>query len=171
MVEYWISGTLNGKTMLDKMLLRKGVSDYSIEKTANGKPYLSGNPMHFNISHSNGMTAVCVSDCEVGIDIQEIKQINPKIAQRFFTENEYEYFLQHGPEGFFTIWTRKESLLKYLGSTLADGISKYDVFSQNIYFFERQIKNCRLCICTQEQTEVVDISDIMSDLCKSEKRD
>lgn len=144
--------------MLDKMLKKHGVLNYSIKTAKHGKPYLTGRELYFNISHSGGLTAVCVSDSEVGIDIQMIKPVNPRIAQRFFTENEYQYYLKHGLDGFFKIWTRKESLLKYLGTTLAGGISKYDVFSEDVFFFERQIENYFLCICSALQTDILDIS-------------
>lgn len=159
MIEYWVSSSSSGRAMLDKMLKKHGILNYSIETTKQGKPFIAGNPIYFNISHSGDLTAVCVSDAEVGIDIQIIKPINPRIAERFFTQNEYEYFCKAGLDGFFKIWTRKESLLKYLGLTLAGGISKFDVFSEDVYFFEKQIKNYRMCICCAKKTDIVDISD------------
>ena len=48
------------------------------------------------------------------------------IAERYFSDSEIEYIEKNGNEGFFDIWVRKEAYVKFLGTTLAKGISKYD---------------------------------------------
>ena len=76
-----------------------------IDRAADGKPYLVGSSIHFNISHSDGVIAVCLSDeGEVGVDIQS--EIDPQRAKRledrFFADLDVksenlsgEYYLCH----------------------------------------------------------------------------
>ena len=71
--EYGIS-LLPGK--MQQMYLRFG------EK---GKPVLNGKTgIHFNLSHSGRYVAGVFSDEEVGIDVEQIRKGQMKVAERFF---------------------------------------------------------------------------------------
>jgi phosphopantetheine--protein transferase-like protein len=89
-----------------------------------GKPKLTGTPgeMHFNLSHSKGISALVFDqDHEVGVDIERIDRhfdYQP-IVSRYFTEKENRFI--NDPDGdsidrFYRVWTRKEALLKALGT-------------------------------------------------------
>lgn len=98
-----------------------------IERTENGKPYSDTVPWEFSVSHTGQLWICAVSERTVGIDIQEIRSIDhEKLADRFFTEAEKKYCRTAGKEGFFNIWTRKESIVKYMGTTLGKGISSIE---------------------------------------------
>lgn len=105
--EYGIS-LLPGK--MQQMYLRFG------EK---GKPVLNGKTgIHFNLSHSGRYVAGVFSDEEVGIDVEQIRKGQMKVAERFFCPEEY-LALQKGKmkkaDCYFTeLWTRKESISKRL---------------------------------------------------------
>ena len=76
--EYGIS-LLPGK--MQQMYLRFG------EK---GKPVLNGKTgIHFNLSHSGRYVAGVFSDEEVGIDVEQIRKGQMKVAERFFCPEEY----------------------------------------------------------------------------------
>ena len=45
----------------------------------------------FNISHTEGMLAIAISNVSVGVDVERIRNIGLKIARRFFTEQENKY--------------------------------------------------------------------------------
>lgn len=100
----------------------------------NGRPYLPDGSLDFNISHSDEY-AVCALETgidrpRVGIDIQSLpaSRNTDKIARRFFTRNEYEYYSAHYDRelAFLRIWTRKEALVKWKGATLGAAIRKLD---------------------------------------------
>ena len=110
--EYGIS-LLPGK--MQQMYLRFG------EK---GKPVLNGKTgIHFNLSHSGRYVAGVFSDEEVGIDVEQIRKGQMKVAERFFCPEEY-LALQKGKmkkaDCYFTeLWTRKESYIKAVGKGIA----------------------------------------------------
>ncbi|MBQ7321394.1 MAG: 4'-phosphopantetheinyl transferase superfamily protein [Clostridia bacterium] len=106
----------------------------TIQHDKNGRPFLPGGELDFNISHSDDW-AVCVLERDVdsprvGVDIQSMphgRNID-KIAKRFFTENEYDYYSAHHdrPLAFLRVWTRKEALVKWKSGKLAAHLSKVD---------------------------------------------
>lgn len=99
-----------------------------------GKPFLIDKPrVHFNISHT-GTYVTCVIDNEpVGIDIEEIKNIDLKIAERFFAPDEISYILTGNFDlqikRFFEVWTMKESHIKWEGRGLSKPLPSFSVFS------------------------------------------
>lgn len=105
-----------------------GISPEDIEFRIgeNGKPYTKGLDVHFNISHSGDMAVCAVSDKEIGIDIEKIREINPRTAEKFACETEKEYINSH-KNGFFEIWTLKEAFFKCIGTGLGADI-------KNVYF-------------------------------------
>ncbi len=89
-----------------------------------GKPYLVGFPdAHFNISHSGKYIICAVSDTPVGVDVEEIRQFNPKVAKRFFSKKVQKSLLDSGNKDrdFTCEWVKLEANLKRLGVGLAKG--------------------------------------------------
>lgn len=89
------------------------------------KPSIRGKrSCFFNVSHS-GTWVVCVVDYEeVGIDIEEIREIDMDIARKYFTRQEAAYILGGADtlaqtERFYEIWTFKESYIKAIGKGLS----------------------------------------------------
>ena len=80
----------------------------------NGKPVLKENiGIYFNLSHSGRYVAGVFSDSEVGIDVEQIRKGQMKVAERFFCPEEY-LALQKGKmkkaDCYFTeLWTRKDA--------------------------------------------------------------
>ncbi|MCM1084020.1 MAG: 4'-phosphopantetheinyl transferase superfamily protein [Clostridium sp.] len=68
--------------------------DIVIGQGENGKPYLQGYPeFQYNISHSGDMVMMAYSGQELGVDIEELKVKDTKVAKRCFTSDEYLYVL------------------------------------------------------------------------------
>jgi len=97
----------------------------------NGKPAVRepSTNLQFNLSHSGELAAFAFSmDCEVGIDIEEIRPFPEmeSVARQFFSPSEIDD-LANAPAidrltAFFRCWTRKEAGLKATGEGLgADG--------------------------------------------------
>ena len=105
-------------SLLDKLLKNEGILEYEILRTENGKPYIKGNALYFNISHTDGLVAVSIGDSPVGIDCERIDySFGTRIkdfSNRYFTENEIALIEKDGytPPCFFEIWTKKEAMIK-----------------------------------------------------------
>ena len=122
-----------------------GISPYEIEfgATEKGKPYAKSVDIRFNISHSGDMVVCAVSDKEIGIDIERIREINPKTSEKFACEKEIEYINSH-KNGLFEIWTLKEAYFKCIGTGLGADIKNvsFDIECEKIICSEKGF-DCR----------------------------
>lgn len=109
-----------------------------------GKPELTLAPtpghnqrIYFNVSHTRNRVLLAISlDHPVGIDVEFVrpKISHEELAQRFFTPTEHAAIRSLPPPpapdqraAFFRCWTRKEAILKALGSGIAGGLDKFNV--------------------------------------------
>ena len=106
--------------------------------TANeyGKPLLlEPNGICFNISHSGSWVVCAVDDAAVGIDVEIIKPIDFKVAERFFSGNEYISLMNQPeetrPAYFYKLWTLKESYIKMIGKGLSIPLNSFTMNIQN----------------------------------------
>ena len=105
--------------------------DFSITK--NSKPFLNNLPLHFNISHTSGAFVIAVSPrTYVGVDIEQVRHMNEfhSVARSFFSKREQDFIFskeEEVDERFLLLWTRKESLLKALGTGMIDRLDLVEV--------------------------------------------
>ncbi len=97
-----------------------------------GKPYLKGfSDLCFNISHSGQWVVGAIDKGKVGIDIEEINEIDLKIADRFFSSAEcrqlYSQPANQRLSYFFDLWTLKESYIKAVGQGLSLGLGSFTI--------------------------------------------
>lgn len=95
-----------------------------------GKPLLKNyKNFHFNISHTHNAIAVAITDSPVGIDLEKVKEVDLKIAKRFFTEREIDYIIcgDNLAKRFFEVWTKKEAYIKYVGKGLSIPLKSFSV--------------------------------------------
>lgn len=117
--------------------------DLSFIKGINDKPFLLSNQMFFNISHTRESFAIALArDFHVGIDLEKIKQsINfHPIIENYFSNKEREYILDlkaQSIDRFFQLWTRKEALLKALGTGIINNLRQVNV-SEPLNFIKRE---------------------------------
>lgn len=105
-------------------------TEINIVKNSHGKPYLIGNEVYFNISHSNNIISIAIDDHEIGLDIEFAGNRNISlITSRFYHENEKKLLLFKNIENniFYKIWTLKECYAKYLGVGLSYELMKIDM--------------------------------------------
>ncbi len=101
-----------------------GYTEEMTEITEQGKPYLADYPdVHFNLSHSDGITACIVENQECGIDCEKVREYRPNVIKRAFSEKE-QALIESAPENerdmlFFTLWTLKEAYIKAIGKGLS----------------------------------------------------
>lgn len=129
-----------------------GKNDYCLGYGEEGKPYLKDvEGFHFNISHSGRWVVIAYGSSPVGVDVQELRSGGLEgIAQRFFTAEEQAYVQTH-PQGFFRIWTGKESYIKYLGTGLKTPLNSFSVLEDlGVNLFTNPLEDACLTLCTQE---------------------
>jgi len=132
------------RKLVGEMLAFKGIQDcfdlpdnkIVFEYGPKGKPMLKDcDNIYFNISHSGEWVVCAISDRNVGIDIEVLKNARLNVANRFFTENEVANLNKlSGKEQddyFFTLWTVKECYLKYLGTGLTKPLNSFSVEKHN----------------------------------------
>ena len=123
-----------------ELLLRKALRELGIEQRElsytygeNGKPFLSGLPgLHFNLSHSGDRVICAVAGSEAGCDIEQMRDVDLKIARRYFFHDEYERIAAATTEAercdlFFRYWTLKESFLKVTGRGLSLPLDAFQI--------------------------------------------
>jgi len=92
------------------------------------KPYLDG--IEFNIAHSGNYVLVAISNSLIGADIEFMNNSfdHTDIMYEIFNTNEVAYINNAQTEAlnFYTLWTRKEALLKATGEGLTDDLKIID---------------------------------------------
>lgn len=70
--------------------------------------------VYFNISHSNNIIIVGLSHNKIGVDVEQIKDFNLKLAEKICTKKEFFKLLHsfNKKETFYLIWTKKEGFCK-----------------------------------------------------------
>ena len=119
-----------------RMLLGKylgmDAAEVRFQLAANGKPELPESGLYFNLSHTEGTTAIAVTRAgRVGVDVEKIREnLKPlELAERFFSAKEVEW-LKGRPEaeqfaGFFACWAAKESYIKAWGEGLSMPLQEF----------------------------------------------
>ena len=133
-----------------------------------GKPYFAGNGnVHFSVSHSGELVAVAFAQMPVGIDLQQHKSRgyetredavlrHKKLASRYFHPQEQAYLENDPWEGFFRIWTAKESFVKRTGRGIDHGLAELCILPQgeawkdeNGFFRQTTFSDYTLTLCTE----------------------
>lgn len=113
---------LKYKNELDQV--RSLASSYLINKLSKepllfndmGKPFFEKGPF-FNVSHSGQYIVMAVSNKDIGVDIEENKEIDMSPLIRIFNEAEAKMIKEHAD--FYYLWCAKESLIKCIGSSIS----------------------------------------------------
>jgi 4'-phosphopantetheinyl transferase len=97
-----------------------------------GKPHIGNlENVHFNISHSGHYVVCAVTETEIGIDVERVRKVNLRIADRFFSEAEIQDLMQRCEKErmqyFITLWTIKESYLKAIGRGLTQHLNSFTI--------------------------------------------
>lgn len=131
-----------------------------------GKPYLTGRSLCFNLSHS-GEYALCgVSDRDVGADIQENVKCNMALAKRFYTSDEQDALITaDDPDYEFTrLWTLKESFIKATGRGIRQSLNSFSVISgvgtEGWHFVHGTVGGYHMAVCTRENIDFFNVETV-----------
>ncbi len=122
------------------MLLLRGLRDAGVEEnelvyTDSGKPYIRGNPVFFNLSHTENGFACAVDSKEIGVDIQKIVTPRELMLKKFCTDKERR-IVADSSEDFTKLWTLKESIIKKKGESIARyGSYEFDSLDSDFYAY------------------------------------
>ena len=92
----------------------------------NKKPHLfskDGNPLHYNLSHSGDWVVLAIATSQVGTDVEltdEAFKFQDILPDNFSKEEAAYINQENSTERFFTLWTRKEAVLKATGQGLGE---------------------------------------------------
>jgi len=92
-----------------------------------GKPYLAdNNDIFFSISHTKNVVAVAVSNYEVGIDVERLRDVGDDLINMIASPLEKERVLasDDSQREFFRLWTMKESYAKAYGMSVTELLKK-----------------------------------------------
>ncbi len=99
-----------------------------------GRPFLRGRAVNFNFSRSEAWGLLTVSRTGIlGADIEAVRMKDDlaDTAQRFFASGELDVLDKLSgaswTAGFFNCWTRKEAVVKAVGTGLAAPLDAFDV--------------------------------------------
>ncbi len=146
--------------LLARLLEENNANLEALSFSENGKPLLK-NGLYISISHSGECVCAAISKKPIGIDIENIRDFDLKILNRFFTEREKRYILRGDiNERFFTLWTIKEAIIKLEGKKLASmkEIKPLILFNKIFYrkckILSRTYENYRISIALNEKTGI-----------------
>ena len=110
--------SLVGELILIELFNKNNIKYQEIEIIYNeyGKPLIKDSKYFYNISHSGDYVICALSNKQIGIDIEKVRDINLKISNQFATKSEKEYI--NNPKTFFQIYILKEAYFKMLGTNL-----------------------------------------------------
>ncbi len=101
-----------------------------INTDSNGKPYLEGrDDFHFNLSHSGIWVVAAVDSRPVGVDVEQIDEVDLSISRNFFSDDEHNDLMAKSDKKsyFFTLWTVKESFIKITGKGLRQPLNSFSI--------------------------------------------
>jgi 4'-phosphopantetheinyl transferase len=110
-----------------------------IEQGETGKPFLPGNELHFNLTHSGEVALVALCEqAPLGIDLERVHELGDldALLRRVCTERERER-LAAMPEpsriaAFLRLWVRKEALVKATGEGIGGSLQRLEVLGDEL---------------------------------------
>jgi len=102
----------------------------------NGKPEVATDestaPIHFSLSHSQGLAVYAVAGEPLGVDVEHYRPLPVEdLSSRFLSDSEAAAVARERGEAqselFITCWTRKEAYLKATGVGLSGPLRDFDV--------------------------------------------
>jgi 4'-phosphopantetheinyl transferase len=149
---------------MDMLPSRVDKSVLAFDTAEGGKPYFNQSNIRFNLSHSKGYVACCVSDeGDVGVDIEASiipSEKAKKLANRYFSADEI-IAVEKSPESFTRLWSENEAKAKFLGKDLAMFFKENKQKNitankrQNVYFHRFKAYNIPITVCTDSQHSTI----------------
>ncbi|MCM1206740.1 MAG: 4'-phosphopantetheinyl transferase superfamily protein [Firmicutes bacterium] len=146
-----------------------GIRDLEFSLGEHGKPEIKGRPdIRFNLSHCRCAVACAVDSVPVGVDIERTGRYSRSLAERTLSAAELHSILYASedtslarkPEEtdlmFTVLWTKKEALLKLLGTGigLTENVRRVLGDYEGMVVFDTVIDRERRYVCTEARFTV-----------------
>lgn len=132
---YWLAhGLLNNYL---SHYCQTAVQDLPLLREPHGKPFLRQYPFHFSISRSGSFVLLAFGPERIGADLERIRPCDdylPVVGQHFHPAEKAVLTTPPEPETFFQVWTRKEALLKTVGTGLTDHLDQINTLPDEIAY-------------------------------------
>jgi 4'-phosphopantetheinyl transferase len=96
-----------------------------------GKPYIADSTLQFNLTHSGNWVVCGIDSKPIGVDIEQINNIDTAALEPFFSPSERHMLeqLEGRDRGllFYDLWTLKESYVKMIGKGLSIPLHSFSV--------------------------------------------
>lgn len=142
--------------LLDFAMLHRSEFPLNIIKDERGKPRLRDGGLHFSFSHSGDFALCAVSECEVGADIEQKRELSDSMCRRILSAED--------SCGVIHAWSGKEAYLKLCGCGLFGGtsllsLSIHDGFvfkngEKAAHIFQTDFCDTVISLCTYEKNSV-----------------
>lgn len=128
--------SLGGRMLLQYIARMHGFEAFHLMYGENGKPYFSDiTDVFFNISHSGEYLILAWSHKEIGIDIEQMRNVLPKFPEKMLSSTDFSCWQKHSDlekkKCFFELWTRKESIIKLHGGSIFQKAKEFSVSDGN----------------------------------------
>ena len=122
-----------------------------------GKPYFKNSPLEFSISHSQGVAVCSLGDFPRGADVELVRRkCNAEaLAKRFFcgAESDYVAASENTDDAFYTVWTRKEALIKKRGGGVDERLNETDTTKEKFSEFALMLGGEKYFVCVSGDDE------------------
>lgn len=127
-----------------------------VYKNKRGKPFFEDSSLQLSISHSGKWWILALAQIPLGVDVQEMRPIRAQaLARRFFHPAEVQALEAEAFQGFYQIWTQKESYVKLTGSGIDAHFREFAVQHVPAFFTELLLEEGYvLMVCTEEAVSV-----------------
>ena len=107
--------------------------DEEIVQNENGKPYLKSGKLFFSVTHTKNRLFIALSSESVGVDAEhKTRKTNCSALMKKFTLEEQNSL--SSPTDFLRLWTKKESVVKYMGGSIVKDLKKIECLHEKAYF-------------------------------------
>jgi 4'-phosphopantetheinyl transferase len=134
--QLYIAGKLLLLQVLKKLGLNRELTLADLKYNAYHRPYFDAD-MDFNIAHSGYIVMCCGTLAgKTGIDIEQVNEIDLGDYTDYFTKNEWGHInkADNSQDEFYYFWTRKEAVLKAIGTGFHTPLSSVDVSGENLVY-------------------------------------
>lgn len=130
---------------------------------------------HFSLSHSGDYILLAVDKKELGADIEYIDPHHAEVAVRVCTNEELNWIRGRDPEAFFTLWTLKESVMKYTGRGMHLDAGSFSVLplaekgemcfeGKRLYAKTKTAAQHRLSVCAESRLDGSSITAVTAEM-------
>ena len=135
------------RSIIASYLIDKYSGEGALKYNEYKKPY-KDNGIYFNVSHSYDYVIIGVAKQNVGVDIEQIREFDSKLADYVFdfkVDNAYDFYFN---------WTKKESIIKYNGKGVSNKMKEIPIKDNNLFIKSIDYEDYVISVCLKNEEEI-----------------